>query len=219
MNVLLFGATGMVGQAAMRECLLDADVQHVVAVGRNATSQRHAKLRALVVPDLMDLASVESQLRGFDACIYCIGVSALGMSEQQYGRVTYDLALTIARTVVRLNPRLTFVYVSGKGTDSTEQGATMWARVKGRTENALLRLPCAAAYMFRPGVIVPLHGIQSRTWWYRVLYAIVAPISSILMRAFPHSVTTTEQLGRAMLTVARRGYATPVLETRDITAL
>jgi uncharacterized protein YbjT (DUF2867 family) len=141
------------------------------------------------------------------------------MSEEGYTRLTHDLTLAVAHTLVRLDPGMTFVFVSGLGTDATERGRTMWARVKGRTENALQRLPFEAAYMFRPGFIQPLHGIRSRTTLYRVLYAALAPLTPLVRAVFPDAVTTTEQLGRAMLAVVRRGYPTPVLETRDINSL
>jgi uncharacterized protein YbjT (DUF2867 family) len=218
MNVLLFGATGMVGQGVLRECLLDPAVTRVVAVGRSATGQLHAKLRDLVVPDLYNLSAVEAELSGFDACFFCLGVSAAGLSEERYAHVTYDLTLSVANTLARLDPDMTFVYVSGMGTDSTEHGRVMWTRVKGRTENALLRLPFKA-YMFRPGMIQPLHGIRSRTTWYRLLYAVAWPLIPIVRALAPDAVTTTEQVGRAMIAVARRGYAKRVLETRDINSL
>lgn len=218
MKVLVFGATGMVGQGVLRECLSDPQVRAVVAVGRTASGQHHQKLRDVVTPDLMDLSRVESQLTGFDACLFSLGVSALGMTEENYSKVTYDLTLSIARTLGRLNPGITFVYVSGKGTDSTERGRVMWARVKGRTENALLALPFKT-YMFRPGVIIPLHGIRSRTGWYNTLYAIAKPAFPVLRRFFPGSVTTTEQFGKAMIAVARRGFAKRVLETPDINSV
>ncbi len=219
MNVLLFGATGMVGQGVLRECLRDPGVGRVLAVGRSATGQAQEKLRDLVVPDLANLAAVEPELRGFDACFFCLGVTSAGLSEERYTRLTYDLTLGVARTLARLNPAMTFVYVSGTGTDSSERGRIMWARVKGRTENALLALPFKAAYMFRPGYIQPLDGIQSRTRWYRVVYAAVAPLYPVLRRLFPGAVTTTAQVGRAMLAVARGGFRRPVLETRDINGL
>ena len=153
-----------------------------------------------------------TNLTGFDACFFCLGVSALGMTEEQYTRVTYDLTMGVAKTLLRTSPDLTFIYVSGAGTDSSERGRTMWARVKGRTENALLSLPFRAAYMFRPGAVMPLHGIRSSTRWYNVAYAVIRPIYPLLRRLAPTMVTTTEQLGRAMLAVARNGYATHVLE-------
>jgi uncharacterized protein YbjT (DUF2867 family) len=216
MNVLLFGATGMVGQGVLRECLLDPGVDRVVTVGRRATGERHEKLRELVVPDVSDLSAVERELSGFDACFFCLGVSSAGMSEERYTSLTYDLTLSVARTLVRLNSGMTFIYISGTGTDSSEQGRVMWARVKGRTENALLRLPFKGAYMFRPGVIIPLHGIRSRTAWVRIFYTVMKPLHPLMKSLFPKYVTTTEQLGRAMIAVARNGYAKPVIETREI---
>jgi uncharacterized protein YbjT (DUF2867 family) len=141
------------------------------------------------------------------------------MSEENYRRVTYDIALAAAQTLVKLNSNMTFIFISGAGTDSSERGRAMWARVKGQTENALLRLPFKAAYMFRPGVIVPLHGIKSRTMLYRVPYAVLGPILPLLQRLFPQYVTTTEKLGRAMLIAAKRGAPKPVLESADINQL
>jgi uncharacterized protein YbjT (DUF2867 family) len=219
MNVLIFGATGMVGQGVLRECLRDPGVGRVVAVGRRATGQTHDKLREIVLPDPGDVSAVEAELMGFDACFYCLGVTSAGLSEERYTRLTYDLTLAVARTLARLDPGMTFVYVSGAGTDSSERGRIMWARVKGRTENALLALPFKAAYMFRPGYIQPLESIQSRTRWYRVLYAAVAPLYPALKQLFPGGVTTTAQVGRAMLAVARQGFTRPVLGARDINSL
>ncbi len=219
MNVLLFGATGMVGQGILRECLLDQSVRHVITVGRSATGQQHPRLRELVAHDLYDVSSIEQQVTGFDACFFALGTSAAGKSEASYTRVSYDLTLAVARTLLRLNPAMTFIYVSGMGTDSSERGRVMWARVKGRTENALLALGFKGAYMFRPGLIIPLHGIKSRTTAYRVLYTILSPLVPLIRAAFPNAVTTTERVGRAMLAVARRGYAKPVLETVDINSV
>ena len=218
-SYLIFGATGMVGQGVLRECLRDPGVRRVLAVGRSPTGQTHEKLRDLVVPDLMDLSAVERQLTGFDACFYAIGVTSAGRDEAEYTRLTYDLTMAVARTLIRLNPGMTFLFVSGLGADSTERGRAMWARVKGRTENALLGLPFRGAFMFRPGLIQPLDGIRSRTRWYRVFYRVMAPFGRFLVARFPGSVTTTAQLGRAMLAVARRGYDQPILHSRDINHL
>ncbi|HKT60736.1 MAG TPA: hypothetical protein VJQ46_11855 [Gemmatimonadales bacterium] len=224
MNVLLFGATGMVGQGVLRECLLDPGVDRVLAVGRSATGKAGsgpdaAKLRELIVPDVADLSGIETQLAGFDACFFCLGVSSIGMTEEQYTRLTYDLTLAVARTVAGRSPRSTFVYVSGAGTDSSERGRSMWARVKGRTENELLRLPFKAAYMFRPGAILPLHGVRSKTGWVRLLYLLAAPVVPLWRTLSPNTITTSEQVGRAMLRVAREGYPTRILETSDINRL
>lgn len=219
MNVLLFGATGMVGQGVLRECLLDSGVASVVSIGRSATGISHPKLREIVHTDLTNYAPIESQLSGFDACFFCLGISSAGLTEEQYSRITYDITLRAAETLARLNPDLTFVYVSGQGTDSSEHGRIMWARVKGRTENALLRLPFKAAFMFRPGIIVPRFGARSRTALYRIPYMLARPLLPLLLRAFPNHVITTDEIGQAMLLVARCGAPKPVLEIADIRSL
>ena len=219
MKVLLFGATGMVGQGVLRECLLDPEAELVVSVGRSATGTTHPKLREIIHPDLWNYASIERDLAGFDACFFCLGISSAGMKEDAYARVTYGITLAAAETLARLNPQMTFIYVSGVGTDSSEHGRTMWARVKGRTENALLRLPFRAAYMFRPGLIQPMHGIRSKTPSYRLLYSLLGPLVSLLRSVFPNHILSTEQIGRAMLAVARHGAPKPVLEARDIRAV
>ena len=216
MRVVLFGATGMVGQGVLRECLLDAEVETVLAVGRNPTGQRHAKLHEIVHSDFLNFSRIESQLAGYDACFFCLGVSSIGMSEEQYRRLTYDITLAAARTLAKLNPQMVFIYVTGRGTDSSERGKLMWARVKGKTENDLLKLPFKAAYMFRPAGIQPLHGIRSKTGWVQAIYVGTAPLLSLLNRLTPTYMTTTEQVGRAMIKVARDGYPKPVLESDDI---
>lgn len=218
-RILLFGATGMVGQGVLRECLAAPDVERVTTVGRAATGVTHPKLTEVVRADLFDLAPVEAELTGFGACFFCLGVSAAGMSEAEYTRLTYDLTLAVAGTLARRNPAMTFVYVSGLRTDETEKGSVMWARVKGRTENALARLPFRAVYLFRPGVIQPVHGARSRTPSYRVLYAVMGPLLPLARRLFPGKVATTETIGRAMLAVVRRGAPKAVLGSEEIEAL
>jgi uncharacterized protein YbjT (DUF2867 family) len=218
-KVILFGATGMVGQGALRECLLDPGVETVLAIGRRATGQRHEKLREIVHRDFLDFSTIEGELAGYDACLFALGVSSAGMSEPDYVRVTYDVTMAAASAILRSNAALTFVFVSGASTDGTEKGRVMWARVKGRTENALLRLPFKASYMFRPGYIQPLHGIVSSTKLLRVMYAVVGPLYPVWKALFPDYVTTTEVLGRAMITVARSGHSKRVLENRDINAV
>jgi uncharacterized protein YbjT (DUF2867 family) len=219
MKVILFGASGMVGQGVLRECLLDQEVESVLAVGRSPIGQQHEKLHEIVRQDVADLDSVEDKLRDYDACFFCLGVSSAGMKEADYRRVTYDLTLAIARTLARLNPPMTFIYVSGAGTDSTARGRIMWARVKGETENALLRLPFKAAYLFRPGIIQPLHGITSKTRIYRMLYAVGGPVIGLIRRISPRWVTTTEQVGRAMIRVGLRGTPNRFLENQEINDL
>jgi uncharacterized protein YbjT (DUF2867 family) len=218
MKVILFGATGMVGQGVLRECLLDPGVERVLAVGRSATGQKHDKLRELVHPDLTDYSSVAGDLSGYDACFFCLGVSSAGMSEADYRRVTYDIAVAAARALVEKNPGMTFIFVSGAGTDGTGKSRTMWARVKGDAENAILGLPFKGKYAFRPALIRPQHGITSKTRSYRAFYAVAGPIFPLLKACFPRHVTTTERVGRAMLNVARHGASKPILENADIDA-
>jgi uncharacterized protein YbjT (DUF2867 family) len=219
MKVLVFGATGMLGQAVVRECLRDPSVSQLIVIGRRATNITDPKLVEIVEADITHLAPHEALLREVDACLFCLGVTSLGLSEADYSRLTYDLTLAVARELVRVNLHMTFIYVSGAGTDSTERGRAMWARVKGRTENELLRLGFHAAYMFRPGAIIPLHGIRSRTEWYNAMYALIRPMAAPLTRLAPRLVTTTDRLARAMLVVARDGYSSPILESSDINRL
>jgi uncharacterized protein YbjT (DUF2867 family) len=219
MKVVLFGATGMVGQGVLRECLLDPGVESVLAVGRSPTGRQHAKLREIVHDNFLDFSDIESQLAGFDACFFCLGVSSVGMDAERYRHLTYDITLAAATTLSKLNPGMVFIYVTGRGTDSSEHGSLMWARVKGKTENDLLKLPFRAAYMFRPAGIQPLHGVKSKTGWIQAIYVVTAPLLSLLTRTSPKYMTTTEQVGRAMIKVARDGYPRSVLESEDINAV
>lgn len=216
MKVIIFGATGMVGQGVLIECLRDPDVTQVLTVGRSVTGQENPKLREIVHQDFFDFSAIEKDITGYDACFFCLGVSSIGMDEERYRRLTYDITLAAARALARLNPGMTFAYVTGAGSDSTEQGRVMWARVKGKTENDLLKLPFKAAYMFRPGAIQPLHGVRSKTGWIQGIYDVTVPLLSFLHRVAPNYMTTTEEVGRAMLTVAKRGYPKPILEMEDI---
>jgi uncharacterized protein YbjT (DUF2867 family) len=219
MRVIILGATGMVGQGVLRECLADPQVESILIVGRSSSGIENPKVREIVQPDLFDYSSLEGELTGFDACFFCLGISAAGMSEEAYRRISLDLTLAAAGTLSTLNPEMTFIYVSGTGTDSTEKGRIMWARVKGKTENELLKLPFKAAFMFRPAYIQPLSGIESRTKAYRVLYGLVGPLFPVFQALFPRYVTTTERVGLAMIRVARQGYPQPILENDDINRL
>jgi uncharacterized protein YbjT (DUF2867 family) len=219
MKTILFGATGMVGQGVLQECLGSREVESILSIGRRATGQQHPKLREITHRDFTDFAAIEGELSGYDAGFFCLGVSSVGMNEQDYRRVTYEFALAAARTLARQNPDMTFIYVSGAGTDSSGHGATMWARVKGETENAIFHLPFKAAYAFRPAYIQPLSGIVPKTTWLRAFYAVAGPLYPVWKTLFPKYVTTTAQVGRAMIHVAREGAPKRVLENRDINAL
>jgi uncharacterized protein YbjT (DUF2867 family) len=209
MKVIIFGASGMVGQGTLRECLLDPDVDGVLLVGRRIQEVDDPRVRSVVIGDFTSYDSVSFE--GYDACFFCLGVSAVGMKEEDYRHITYDFTLAAARAVQAQSPKAVFVYVSGSGT--SESSRLMWARVKGRTEQDLLALPLTT-YLFRPGFIQPMHGTTSATRLYRVGYRITRPLFP-LMRRF---ATTTEIVGRAMLKVARDGWPEPVLENKDLRA-
>ena len=216
MKVILFGGSGMVGQGVLRECLVDPGVEAVLSVGRSPLGVQHAKLREVLHKDFTDYTAIEPQLSGYDACFFCLGVSSIGMDAERYRHLTYDITMAAAKTLARVSPGMVFTYVTGRGTDSTEQGSLMWARVKGKTENDLLKLPFKAAYMFRPAGIQPLHGVRSKTGWINVVYAVTAPLLAIMARTTPDYMTTSEKLGRAMISVVRNGYPKPILESADI---
>ena len=219
MKIMIFGASGMVGQGVLRECLLDESINQVLSVGRSASGSTHQKLSDIVLADVTHLDRIADALRGYDACFFCLGVSSAGMSEERYTALTYDLTLAVARALVAINPAMRFIYITGAGTDSSERGRSMWARVKGRTENALLALPFKSAHMLRPAIIQPMHGIRSKTALYRLAYVLLAPVMPIFKRLFPGHFTTSEQMGRAMIELARGGSAKRILETVDINAL
>ena len=218
MRALIFGATGMIGQGVLRECLRDPSITAVRTIGRSPSPLQHGKLTEIVRADLFHYEDIAAQITGFDACFFCLGVSSSQVNAAEYERLTYTLTLAAAEALARLNPEMAFVFVSGTGADSSEQGRVGWARVKGKTENAVLRLPFRAAFVVRPAMIEPAHGEQSRTPVYRVLYKVLKPLLPLLRRLFPNYAATTAELGRAMIYVAQRGAAKRVLESADIRA-
>ena len=214
MRVILFGGSGMVGKGALLACLSDPDVEQVLLVVRKATGTASAKVVELVHEDFFDWNGVEERFAGYDACFFCLGVSAVGMKEAEYRRTTYDLTLGVAKMLERVGSLKTFVYVSVQNTNAN--GRQMWARVKGATENALMAMPFAQVFCFRPGYIQPLHGIRSKVGWYNGFYAVLSWAYPMMRKWMPGMVTSTEEVGRAMIQVARCGYTSKVLETKDI---
>lgn len=213
MKVILTGATGMVGEGVLLECLENPAVERVLSVSRRPSGRSHAKLRECLVPDFRDVGAVEGELTGYDACFYCAGISSVGLNEAQYTAITYDTPLAFATTLARLNPGMTFVHVSGSHTDSTEQGKVMWARVKGKAENALMRLPFKGVYNFRPSLMKPTPGqarVKGGYWLVKVLY----PVLNLFFPGMDLS-----DVGRAMIKVSQVGGAKHVLEVADIREL
>jgi uncharacterized protein YbjT (DUF2867 family) len=218
-RIAIFGASGMVGGGVLLECLDDPRVDSVLVVGRTPTAVRHAKLEEALHEDFFDYSPLRDRLAGLDACFFCLGTTSAGKSEAEYSRLTYDLTLAAARPIVEVSPGAVFVYVSGVGTDSTERGRVMWARVKGRTENALLALPFRGAYMMRPGFIQPMRGLRSKTPLYQSFYTVLAPLFPLARKLFPNQVVTTVEVGRAMIRLAAHGGARKILEPADIRRL
>ena len=219
MRVVIFGASGMVGKGVLHECLDHEEVSSIVVIGRSPCGLDHPKVEEIIHRDFMDYGPIEDSLGGFDACFFCLGVSAAGMSEEDYRRVTYDFTVCAAETLAVPNPEMVFCYVSGAGTDSSESGRSMWARVKGMTENRLLEVPFKAVFLFRPAYIQPTKGVRSKTRLYQTMYTVLAPLYPVWKILFPNFVTTTEKVGLAMIRVAAVGFPKQVLETRDINAL
>ena len=220
MRIILFGATGMLGRGVLRECLADPDVNHVLSIGRRATDVQHVKLKQIVHDDFTDYSGISEHFAGFDACFFCLGASSVGMSEGRYRHITYDFTLAAAQALVARSQGLVFCYVSAAGADISEQGRSMWARVRGKTENDLLKLPFAGAFMFRPAYVHPVKGVTPQLpWLRRVMYFVVRSLYPILRAVLPRYVTTGENFGRAMIRVAQHGYSSSTLESDDINAV
>ncbi len=214
-KTIITGSTGMVGEGVLHECLKHADVESVLVINRNSCGVKHNKLKEIIHKDFFDLSAIENQLSRYNACFFCAGVSSVGKNETEYKRITYDLTLNFAKTLQRLNSGMVFTYVSGVGTDSTEKGKSMWARVKGKTENDLLKMPFKAAYMFRPGYIQPTKGLANT---YKI-YKVLASLYPVLEKLFPKYVVTLEEVGLAMINVALNGSEKKILECADIRKL
>ncbi|WP_167610458.1 NAD-dependent epimerase/dehydratase family protein [Maribellus sediminis] len=219
MKVIITGATGMVGKGVLLECLDHQDVEEALVIGRNPLEMQHPKLKEIIHKDFSDFSNLSEELNGYDACFFCMGVSSVGMKEAEYKKVTYDYTIALAKVLYKNNPDLTFTYVSGEGTDSTEKGRSMWARVKGKTENDLINMGFKQAFMFRPGAIIPLRGIKSRTKGYQFMYDYFMWLVKLIKALAPNSVVNTTQVGLAMINSVQHGYSTTILRPKDIIAL
>lgn len=206
----------MIGKGVLLECLDDVRVKNVVTIGRSSSDIEHPKLKEIIHTDFLNYDAIRSDLEGFDAAYLCMGVSSSGLKEAEYTRLTYDFTLSLARTLYELNPGMTLTYVSGQGTDSTENGRTMWARVKGKTENDLLKMGFARAFMYRPGSIIPLRGIKSKTPMYQFFYDYFLWLVKLIKLLAPNSTVNTTDIGRSMINVAEMGYEKNILTPKDI---
>jgi hypothetical protein len=211
-KAIITGATGMVGEGVLHICLNSSDVESVLVINRKPCGIKHEKLKEIIHKDFLDLSGVEDQLSGYNACYFCAGVSSVGKKEDEYKRITYDLTMNFAKTLLKLNKEMTFCYVSGTGTDSSENGKIMWARVKGKTENDLMKLGFKDAYMFRPGYIQPIKGLKNT---YKIL-KVIAPLYPVWKFLFPKFVITLEEVGLAMINAALKGNNKKILECVDI---
>lgn len=218
-KVIIFGSSGMVGQGVLQQCLASDKVEFILLINRSPLGIKSNKLREVIHKDYSDFSSIENLLSGYNACYFSLGISSAGMKEMDYSNITYDFTMAAANILVKLNPDMIFCYVSGTGTDSTEKGRTMWARVKGKTENAILALPFKNSYMFRPGYIQPMNGIKSKTKLYNLIYTFAKPIYPLLKKVAPDYVTNTDKVGEAMINVVFHGYNKTIIENRDINEL
>ncbi len=219
MRAVIFGASGMVGQSLLRECLLDSNIESVLTVGRSRLEATQRKHRHLTHANFLDFTPLQEQFNGLDVCFYCLGIASAGLSEEEYKTITCDYTIAATKSLINANPSITFIFISGAGADSSESGRIMWARIKGKTENTLFAMPFKAVYAIRPAFIQPLHGITSRTRLYRALYRVFWPLIPLIRLLAPNSVITTQALGKVMLRIARDGAPKRLLESRDIVAL
>jgi nucleoside-diphosphate-sugar epimerase len=219
LRVLFFGVSGMVGAAVLQECLENPEVEAVLAVGRSSCGRQHPKLAELIHGDMFNLEPVADKLKGYNACFYTVGMTSLGMNEADYSRLTAEMTKAVAEAVLPLNPGMSMVFVSGAGSDSTEQGKIMWARIKGKAENLLLKMPFGSVTIIRLAGLIPAKGFKSKAFWYRIFYAPLGLILPLLARLAPNYVTTPQILGRAFIRAAQGMAPKPILEPKDIHAL
>lgn len=219
MKIIITGATGMVGKGVLLECLDHPRIEQVLTIGRTSLGIQHPKLIEVINRNFLDYSPIKISLKGYDACYLCMGVSAGGLTEQKYQELTYNYTLALARTLLEQNPEIICTYVSGEGTDSSEKGSTMWARVKGRTENDLLNLGFKHAYMFRPGGIIPLRGIKSKTKTYQFIYTYFMWLIKLIKFIAPNAVVNTTQIGLAMIKITEDGYDKKIIRPIDIIRL
>ncbi len=215
LRAIVTGVTGMVGEGVLHECLLDSRVEQVLVITRRSSGIQHPKLKEILISDFMDISSIKDSLQPYNACFFCLGVSSIGVKEEEYTRLTYDLTMNFAEPLAQLNPDMTFCYVSGAGTDSTEKGKSMWARVKGKTENHLFKLPFKRVFAFRPGYIRPTDGLKNSLRFYKG-YSFIYPLLHIL---FPNYVSTLADIGTSMIHCALKGYEKSILEVNDINVI
>lgn len=218
-SVIIFGASGMVGKGVLLECLESQQISRVLVIGRSSCGVTSPKLEEIIHKDFTDYSSIKESLTGYDACFFTLGVSVVGLNEEQYTRITHDFTIETARVLKELNPELTFCYVSGQGTDSTEKGRSMWARVKGKTENALLNMGFKRAYMFRPGFIQPKKGVKSKVWWYQAIYDVFGIFYPILKTLAPKAITSTDRVGLSMISILEHDPGKNIIDPSDINEL
>lgn len=219
MKVIITGSTGMIGKGVLLQCLDDSRIEEVLIVNRKTVGMEHPKLKEVLLKDFIDPSPIKEEIKGFDVVYFCLGISANGLSKTEYTKITYDYTLNFAKAFQKMNPEGSFFYVSGQGTDSSEKGRMMWARVKGKTENDLLKMGFKNALMFRPGAIRPMRGIKSRTSWYQIIYNIMSPFWGFFEWAMGDSLTNTDLIGQAMINGAENGASLTHLENKDINKL
>jgi hypothetical protein len=218
-SVIIFGASGMVGKGVLLECLESGSIDKVLVVGRATCGIENRKLKEILHENFLDFSGIKDEFQGYDACFFCLGVSVIGLSEEKYRRITYDFTIQAAKAMIEVSPDMSFCYVSGMGTDSTEKGRTMWARVKGKTENAILEMGFKGAFMFRPGYIQPKKGVRSKVWWYQSIYDVFGIFYPLVKAIAPSALTSSDRLGKAMINAMIKGYEKNILVNMDINHL